>query len=135
MYCIASMWREHSPETSAGLVDGDYTGSWEHVPREMRIMCWYYERRDKSLPFFSGLGFTTAAGAYYDGATLDNPKGLAGDARPHQRRGGHHVYDVAGSLRTAGPVRRSRLRNSAARAPSHASALIAAITRCPVVPP
>ena len=49
--------------------------NWEHVPREMRIMCWYYERRQKSLDFFSGLGFVTAAGAYYDGSTLDNPKG------------------------------------------------------------
>jgi hypothetical protein len=65
----------HNAHGNYYLVDGDYTGSWEHVPREMRIMCWYFERREKSLAFFSGLGFTTAAGAYYDAATLDNPKG------------------------------------------------------------
>jgi hypothetical protein len=65
----------HNAHGNYYMVDGDYTGSWEHIPREMRIMCWYYERRDKSLKFFSGLGFQTIAGAYYDGDTLDNPKG------------------------------------------------------------
>jgi hypothetical protein len=65
----------HNAHGNYYLVDGDYTGSWQHVPGELRIMCWYYERREKSLAFFSGLGFTTAAGAYYDGTTLDNPKG------------------------------------------------------------
>ena len=29
----------------------------------------------QSLDFFSKLGFVTAAGAYYDGDTLDNPQG------------------------------------------------------------
>ena len=65
----------HNAHGNYYMVDGDYTGSWEHIPREMRIMCWYYERRDKSLKFFSGLGYKTIAGAYYDGDTLDNPKG------------------------------------------------------------
>ena len=65
----------HNAHGNYYLVDGDYTGSWEHVPREMRIMTWYYERRDKSLAFFSGLGFPTLAGAYYDAPDLENPKG------------------------------------------------------------
>jgi hypothetical protein len=65
----------HNAHGNYYLVDGDYTGSWEHIPREMRIMCWYFEKRRASLEFFSKLGFTTAAGAYYDGDTLDNPKG------------------------------------------------------------
>jgi hypothetical protein len=65
----------HNAHGNYYLVDGDYTGSWEHIPREMRIMCWYFTKRQASLEFFSKLGFTTAAGAYYDGDTLDNPKG------------------------------------------------------------
>jgi hypothetical protein len=57
------------------LVDGDYAGSWNHVPRELRIACWYYKNRNQSLAFFSGMGFKTLAGAYYDGDTLENPQG------------------------------------------------------------
>jgi hypothetical protein len=45
------------------------------LPRESKIMCWYYQRREKSLAFFSGQGFATAAEAYYDGAMVENPKG------------------------------------------------------------
>jgi hypothetical protein len=65
----------HNAHGNYYLVNGDYTGSWEHVPKDMGIMCWYYERRALSLPFFSKLGFRTMAGAYYDGDTLDNPRG------------------------------------------------------------
>lgn len=55
------------------LVDGDYTGSWEYVPRDLGIMCWNFDTRRESLAHFSGLGFRTYAGAYYDADTLDNP--------------------------------------------------------------
>ena len=65
----------HNAHGGYYLVGGDYTGSWEHIPRQMRILCWYFEKRRQSLDFFSKLGFVTAAGAYYDGDTLDNPKG------------------------------------------------------------
>ena len=34
-----------------------------------------HEKRKESLSHFSGLGFKTLAGAYYDGDTLENPKG------------------------------------------------------------
>ncbi len=33
------------------------------------------EKRRESLSHFSGLGFQTLAGAYYDGDRLDNPQG------------------------------------------------------------
>jgi hypothetical protein len=65
----------HNAHGNYYFVDGSYTGSWEHIPPEMRIMCWYFEKRRQSLDFFTKLGFVTAAGAYYDGDTLDNPKG------------------------------------------------------------
>ncbi len=65
----------HNARADYYLVDGDYTGSWEHVPGELGIVTWYYAKRRESLAHFSGLGFRTLAGAYYDGDTLDNPKG------------------------------------------------------------
>jgi hypothetical protein len=65
----------HNAHGNYYLVQGDYTGSWNYVPKEMGIVTWYYEKRALSLPFFSKLGFRTLAGAYYDADTLDNPRG------------------------------------------------------------
>ena len=65
----------HNAHGNYFLVDGDFTDSWKYVPKDLRIVCWYYERREKSLAHFSKLGFKTLAGAYYDGDTLENCKG------------------------------------------------------------
>ena len=65
----------HNAHGNYYLVEGDFAGSWEHIPKEMIIVCWYYEKRVPSLAHFSKLGFKTLAGAYYDADTLDNPKG------------------------------------------------------------
>jgi hypothetical protein len=65
----------HNAVPNYYLVDGDYTGSWEYVPRDLGIMCWYYDIRRESLAHFSRLGFRTFAAAYYDADTLDNPAG------------------------------------------------------------
>lgn len=65
----------HNAHGNYYLVDGDYSGSWNYIPKDFRIVCWYYERRRESLRHFSSLGFKTLAGAYYDADTLDNPRG------------------------------------------------------------
>ncbi len=65
----------HNAHGNYYLVEGDYTGSWKYVPKDLVIVCWYYNKRDASLKFFSDLGFRTLAGAYYDGDTLENPRG------------------------------------------------------------
>ena len=65
----------HNAHGDYYLVDGDFSGSWQYVPKDLRIVCWYYQKRNESLKHFSGLGFKTLAGAYYDGDTLENPKG------------------------------------------------------------
>jgi hypothetical protein len=65
----------HNARNRYYLAEGDITGSWNYIPKEIKIVCWYYERRQLSLAHFSKLGFQTLAGAYYDGANLDNPKG------------------------------------------------------------
>jgi len=64
----------HNAHGDYYLVEGDYSGSWEHVPKDLGIVTWYFEKRAASLPFFSKLGFRTLAGAYYDADTLENPK-------------------------------------------------------------
>jgi len=65
----------HNAHDNYYLVDGDFTGSWNYIPEDLTIVCWYYDKRVESLGFFSSLGFRTLAGAYYDGDTLDNPIG------------------------------------------------------------
>jgi hypothetical protein len=65
----------HNAHGSYYLVDGDFAGSWEHVPPDLRIVCWHYALRRESLDFFSKRGFRTVAGAYYDGDDLSNPAG------------------------------------------------------------
>jgi hypothetical protein len=65
----------HNAHGDYYLVEGDFSGSWDYVPKDLGIVCWYYEKRNESLKFFSNLGFATVAGAYYDGDTLENPKG------------------------------------------------------------
>jgi hypothetical protein len=63
----------HNAHGNYYLVDGDFKGSWEHVPPDLRIVCWHYATRRESLSFFSEHGFRTLAGAYYDGDDLSNP--------------------------------------------------------------
>jgi len=53
----------HNAHDNYYLVDGDFTGSWNYVPRDLVIVCWYYDKRAESLAFFSSLGFRTMAGA------------------------------------------------------------------------
>jgi len=65
----------HNAHGNYYLVDGDYTGSWRYIPADLRIVCWYYDKRRPSLDFFSGLGFLTLGAAYYDGDDLSNPRG------------------------------------------------------------
>jgi len=65
----------HNAHDDYYLVDGDFTGSWKYIPKDLVIVCWYYDKRAESLRHFSSLGFRTVAGAYYDGDNLDNPCG------------------------------------------------------------
>ena len=76
MFCWSDMLDpNHNAHAGYYLVDGDFTGSWNYVPRDLVIVCWYYEKRKESLAFFSSRSFRTLAGAYYDGDTLENPRG------------------------------------------------------------
>lgn len=65
----------HNARKEYYLIDGSFEGTWNYLPKSLVIACWYYEKRDLSLPFFSRRGYHTLAGAYYDADNLDNPKG------------------------------------------------------------
>jgi len=65
----------HNARKEYYLIDGSFEGTWKYLPKGLVIACWYYEKRDPSLAFFSKLGYQTLAGAYYDADNLDNPKG------------------------------------------------------------
>ncbi|MBN2290520.1 MAG: hypothetical protein JXQ83_14395 [Candidatus Glassbacteria bacterium] len=55
-------------------VDGTFQGSWENIPKDLVIGCWWHEKRYESLGHFSGLGFRTMACGYYDADNLDNDR-------------------------------------------------------------
>jgi len=65
----------HNAQQKYYLVDGSFDGTWQYIPKDLVIACWYYEKRDLSLPFFSKLGYRTLGAAYYDANDLENPKG------------------------------------------------------------
>jgi hypothetical protein len=65
---------EHNARDNYYGVVGDFTGSWQHVPQDLAIMCWYHTIRDKSLAFFSQQGFRTFGASYYDADDLTNPR-------------------------------------------------------------
>jgi len=78
----------HNAHGDYYMVEGDFTGSWNHVPKDLIIACWYYKIRETSLQFFSKLGFRTLGAAYYDGDDLENCKGWVAALRATPRAGG-----------------------------------------------
>ena len=57
------------------LVEGSLENTWTYLPKDIGIVCWYFEMRRPSLDFFSGHGFKTIAAAYYDSDNLKNTEG------------------------------------------------------------
>ncbi len=53
-------------------VDESFYGSWEYVPKDLIVACWWHEKRDTSLAFFDSLGMRTIGASYYDGDDLEN---------------------------------------------------------------
>ncbi len=56
----------HNAVNKYFLVDGSLEGTWKYLPKDIGIICWYFEHRQQSLDFFSGHGFKTYAAAYHD---------------------------------------------------------------------
>ena len=71
----------HNAHGDYYLVEGDYSGSWQHVPKDLTIAVWGGEPREKSLKFFAERGFRTLASCYYDAKDLNDVKGWLALAR------------------------------------------------------
>ncbi|MCS7191625.1 MAG: hypothetical protein NZ937_01400 [Armatimonadetes bacterium] len=65
----------HNARPNYYLVDGDFTGSWNFVPKDLIIAVWGGEPREKSLRFFVERGFRVLIACYYDAPNLDEVKG------------------------------------------------------------
>jgi len=65
----------HNAHGKYYLVEGDFSGSWQHVPKELVMAVWGGEPREKSLRFFAGQGFQTLVACYYDADDLEEVKG------------------------------------------------------------
>lgn len=71
----------HNARGEYYLVEGDYTGSWERLPKDLVIAVWGGEPRPKSLKHFADLGFRTLVACYYDADDLGGVKGWLDLAR------------------------------------------------------
>lgn len=67
----------HNARSDYYLVEGDFTGSWNFVPKDLIIAVWGGTPREKSLRFFVEQGFRTLIACYYDAPNLDEVKGWA----------------------------------------------------------
>ncbi|MGC9004021.1 MAG: carbohydrate binding domain-containing protein [bacterium] len=65
----------HNARKDYYLVEGDFTGSWKYIPKDLIIAVWGGGPREKSLEFFSQQGFKTLIACYYDAPNLDYVKG------------------------------------------------------------
>jgi hypothetical protein len=72
----------HNAHGNYYLVQGDFTGSWKCVPKDLIMAVWGGEPREKSLRFFAGQGFSTLVSCYYDADNLDDVRCWLELARP-----------------------------------------------------
>ena len=75
----------HNAHGNYYLVDGDFTGSWEHVPKNLIMAVWGGEPRPASLNFFAGRGSRTLVACYYDADDLKDVEGWLQLAAPTRK--------------------------------------------------
>jgi hypothetical protein len=71
----------HNGHGNYYLVKGDFTGSWNHVPKDLIMAVWGGAPQPKDLGFFAGHGFRTLVACYYDADNLDQVQGWRRAAR------------------------------------------------------
>jgi hypothetical protein len=65
----------HNAHGNYYLVDGDFTGSWDHVPKNLIMAVWGGAPREASLNFFASRGSRTLVACYYDADDLKEVEG------------------------------------------------------------
>jgi len=71
----------HNARGEYYLVQGDFAGVWNHVPKDLVIAVWGRQPRARSLRFFAEQGFATLASCYYDAPDLRDVEGWLRAAR------------------------------------------------------
>jgi hypothetical protein len=74
----------HNAHGKYYLVDGDFTGSWTNVPKNLIMAVWGGEPREASMHFFADQGFRTLVACYYDADDLKDVRSwlqIAGQVR------------------------------------------------------
>ena len=64
----------HNARNNYDMVTGDFSGSWRYIPKDIIIVCWYYQKREQSLRHFTENGFKILAAAYYDKNSLETTR-------------------------------------------------------------
>lgn len=72
----------HNAHPNYYLVQGDFTGSWNYVPKDVVMAVWGGAPREQSLKFFADQGFSTLVACYYDADNLDDVKRWMDAAKP-----------------------------------------------------
>ena len=68
----------HNAHGDYYLVEGDFTGSWKHIPKDLTIAVWGGAPREKSLRFFADQGFQHAGGLLLRRGRSERRERLAG---------------------------------------------------------
>ncbi len=64
----------HNAKSFYYTAPGGFSGSFQHVPKDLIMVPWNLKIAEKSLKHFSSRGFRTLGGAYYDKSNLDGCK-------------------------------------------------------------
>jgi len=72
----------HNAHDEYYLAQGDFTGSWRHVPKDLIVSVWGGSPRPESLKFFAEQGFRTLVACYYDADDLSDVRAWLDLARP-----------------------------------------------------
>ncbi len=71
VYCWSDMFDpNHNAHGNYYFVNGDYTGSWKYLPKDITMAIWGGEAPAKSFAFFADQGFKVLGACYYDAADL-----------------------------------------------------------------
>jgi hypothetical protein len=71
----------HNGHGNYYLVNGDFSGAWQRVPKDLVMAVWGGEPQEKSLRFFAEHGFQSLGACYYDAADLSEVKAWLSAAR------------------------------------------------------
>lgn len=72
----------HNAKKDYFLVNGDLTGSWLGLDKDIRIILWNYDTRAEGMKFFAGLGNPMLIAGYYD-SPVENVRQWLQAARPY----------------------------------------------------